>query len=76
MEEYDEDEHVIETESSKDLAIKQLKIVNKKLRNKLSELSSALDNAIQKAMKRMPGKHHHPENIENIIRVKDKELQN
>ena len=59
--------------------ISKLRSQNVKLRQKLKELNSALDVALEKAQKNMTSKktaNQVPQSVENIIRVKDKELSN
>ena len=56
----------------------KLRSQNVKLRQKLKELNQALDAALEKAQKNMLGKKHvqPPPDFDNILRVKDKEIQN
>lgn len=59
--------------------ISKLRGQNVKLRQKLKELNSALDVALEKAQKNMTSKksaNQIPQSVDNIIRVKDKELSN
>jgi len=59
--------------------ISKLRSQNVKLRQKLKELNSALDVALEKAQKNMTSKktaNQVPQSVDNIIRVKDKELSN
>ena len=63
-------------ESSYSAIIQKLRVQNKKLTEKLKEVSQALDNALEKSAKQLNKKQQIPPSIEQILKVKEKELAN